>query len=253
MKQINLDKLLAAPWIHLKNTESTNKYILDIPDSDTISGLTVTALLQEKGVGRQGRIWNSPHGGLYLSMLIIPESDENQWHMISLILACAAAQSIKSQHPDITPLLKWPNDILINNRKVAGILVQSVTGSSQRIVAGLGVNVTTNPLHLPSRPLFPATVINQESAIPPSVNSLGKEIRRRFFELYLDWLDDNTSILNIWNSLSVLKNKLITISHDNKKITGLYSGIRSDGTLLVNVNNSVREYRVGDIVHFEEI
>jgi len=252
MKRKNLDALLAAPWISLDNTDSTNKYLLEISDTEIINGMTCTSKIQTKGVGRHCRVWNSPAGGLYMSILIIPVEAEKFWHMTSFILACAAAQVIKKHHPDLTPLLKWPNDILINGRKVAGVLVQSLMGNTPRIVAGIGINITTNPIHLPSRPIFPATVINQESCLPASVTSLGKDIRKRFFELYLDWLEDKSSILTIINSLCALKNRTITISYDNQQVTGLFDGINSDGSLRINRNGIINEYRVGDIIRFEE-
>ncbi|MCD4655878.1 biotin--[acetyl-CoA-carboxylase] ligase [bacterium] len=252
MNKTRLETLLIAPCIHLRKTESTNKYLLELPTNQIVNGMTCSATVQTKGRGRKSRIWKSPSGGLYLSVLIIPTVPQKLWHMISFVLACASAQVISEHYPDIRPLLKWPNDILVNGRKIAGILVQSITGKTPRVIAGIGINVTTNPIYLPARPIFPASVISQESGLPTSMNNLSQDIRKRFFRLYLDWIDDASSILKPWNSLCALKNTLITLSLGNTQVKGFYRGITSDGSFKIDCNNSVQEYRVGDIIQIEE-
>ncbi len=107
-------------------------------------GTLVWANRQEKGRGRLGRTWISPEGGLYCSFILRPTRPVNETPELSLVAGQAAAEAIK-EVTGLSPTIKWPNDLLLNGKKVAGILAEARNGA---LVVGIGINVTTNPTDL---------------------------------------------------------------------------------------------------------
>ncbi|HPQ39880.1 MAG TPA: biotin--[acetyl-CoA-carboxylase] ligase, partial [bacterium] len=220
-----LAELRDAPWKHFDTIDSTNRFLAELGKEDLVQGFTCTATVQTHGKGRGIRKWVSPAGGIYMSILLKPDAPVSRWHMISLVMACAAAESIEAFHPDIRITLKWPNDVLANGRKCAGILVQSHSGNSPRLIVGIGVNAAIRPELLPERPLFPATVLNIESRYPPAINRLAQSIRERFFEFYLQWLTCPASIVSCWNNRCAVTGTRVRIEAENGSIHGFVRGL----------------------------
>ncbi|MBN1297645.1 biotin--[acetyl-CoA-carboxylase] ligase [bacterium] len=243
-------EFLSAPWIHHQSIGSTNAFLMDYPETSFLEGITCSADEQTHGRGRGDRIWTSPTGGIYMSFLLCPPVAVSQWKLVSMLLAYAAACTIRTVYPDVEPRLKWPNDILINRRKVAGVLVQSRLSGKKRLVAGIGINATTPPEKLPVRPLFPATVLNLESRFPVSVMELRKNLREQFLILYETWIHDPQSIIPRWTSLSSMENCIVSLNTDHGAITGRFAGIDSDGSLLLlcDHDSKTRAFTTGDVV-----
>lgn len=106
-------------------------------------GTLVWATRQEQGRGRLGRTWISPEGGLYCSFILRPTRPVNETPELSLVAGQAVAEAIK-ELTGLSPIIKWPNDLLLNDKKVAGILVEAREG----VIIGIGINLTTNPIQL---------------------------------------------------------------------------------------------------------
>ncbi len=238
----------AVPWFHFRTIPSTNTFLMELPSNQTVDGMICTADIQTAGSGRGDRVWISPFGGLYFSVLLKPLVPIKHWHLLSFVMAVAGAKAIKKAYPDIEPSLKWPNDILVQGHKVAGVLVQSNSGEEPRLVAGIGINVNMRPDHLPERTLFPAGVINQQSAYPTSVEELARNVRNAFFDLYREWLTDQSAIIDKWESLCMMNHETVVFSSSNQIFKGIYAGLSSDGALQIRVGKKTMSFYSGDLL-----
>ncbi len=108
-------------------------------------GTLVFAARQTQGRGRLGRTWESPEGGAYFSLVLTPARAIAEIPQLSLIAGLAAAEALK-ELTGLSPAIRWPNDLLLNGRKVAGLLVEA---KNSAVVLGVGINVTTNQNDLP--------------------------------------------------------------------------------------------------------
>lgn len=242
----------SSPVLEFDTLPSTNEYLLSLPDQQAVAGMTCIARNQSAGRGRGDRTWSSPPGGVYLSILMKPTLPFTKWHLLSLAMACAGAEAIATVHPDLSPSLKWPNDILISGRKVAGILAQSTSGANPRIVTGIGINVASRPELLPVRPLYPATVINLESSYPCSEKHLIQAVRSNFYRYFELWTTSTDALLNKWTLLCDHLNKQVVLSIDGKEVRGLFTGIDADGAMLLDSHGSIEKYLVGDLLEIRE-
>ncbi len=141
---------------------STNDIVRERAAAGAAEGLVVTATEQLAGRGRHGRTWRSPPGNLYASLLFRPVRPLGEAATLSLVVGLSLADAIETAAgPTLNPALglrlKWPNDLLAGDAKIAGILLENVaaTGEEPVIVAGLGVNVEVAPEGLP----YPATTL----------------------------------------------------------------------------------------------
>lgn len=136
-----------TPYHYLDEVGSTNEYLVKLAHQGAPEGTLVVAGRQVSGRGRHGRSWVSPPGGLYLSLLLRPESLPGTGSLVPLVAALALAQTVEELGG--TAALKWPNDLLIGGRKAAGILVESsfMDNRLDYIVIGAGINVILDEEH----------------------------------------------------------------------------------------------------------
>lgn len=236
-----------SPWYHKAHIDSTNRYLMELPDSSINNGTTCSADTQTGGFGRRNRTWVSPPGGLYMSIALASVPDQKYWHLISCVMGVAAAEAIEEHTPDIHPLLKWPNDILVRGYKIGGILVQSRSHPSPRLVAGIGMNISTDPELLPDRPLFPAGVLNRLSGYSVPIRLLAQSVRSKFFHHALEWCDNPAGIIQKWEFFSALQGARVTIQTDKAEHSGLYLGLLQDGGLQLRVETRIMTFHTGDI------
>lgn len=148
--------MLGQPRQHFAETDSTNRVALDWIDAP--GGALVWADAQTLGRGRLGRSWQSPRGkGLYFSLVLRP--DEPNPARLALLAGLGVAAAVESAC-EVPIACKWPNDILCNGQKIGGILCET---RDQRVVVGVGLNVTHQKEDLPPRPIFPASSLLLES------------------------------------------------------------------------------------------
>ncbi|MBN1879953.1 biotin--[acetyl-CoA-carboxylase] ligase [bacterium] len=243
----------SAPWFRFDSISSTNTYLMDLPYNQIVEGMICSADMQTSGYGRGDRQWASPYGGLYLSILLIPDNPFKYWHLISFVMAVAAAQAIKQGFPDLQPGLKWPNDVLIGRRKIAGILVQCSQCPHPRLVVGIGINVSVKPESLPERTVFPAGIINLESSYPASIDRLRLTLKNGFFDLYREWLMNPLAIIQKWETWSTMIDKNVELSVSGKIFRGKCVGLAGDGALKIRIGTRVETFYSGDIVGIEDL
>jgi BirA family biotin operon repressor/biotin-[acetyl-CoA-carboxylase] ligase len=131
--------------------ESTQDYVRSVAEDEEFfaEGVVIQALAQTKGRGRHGNEWQSPMGNLYMSVLLRPECPAQAAGQLSFVVAVALSAAMGEVLADgHVKTLKWPNDILIDGKKVAGILLESnisKLGIVDYVVAGMGVNIMAAP------------------------------------------------------------------------------------------------------------
>lgn len=131
--------------IRFRAVGSTNDIVLDAARAGVEPGLVVQAAIQRRGKGRKARDWRSPAGGLWMSVLLSPTLPERAAGLVPLAVGVACCRGLDDLGVDVR--LRWPNDLMLDDRKVGGILVESRTEEAEltHLVAGIGINVTNEP------------------------------------------------------------------------------------------------------------
>jgi len=245
--------------IYAKKIPDVYKLIeYDIVDSTMISlkelvkegakvGTIVSAKKQYNGRGRHGRKWISPEGNLYFSFLREAENKnfKNVFAPV-FITAVALAETISLISKNkILPILKWPNDVLINNSKVAGILIESFNNNGNDLLnIGVGVNIKSNPTNA----IYSATNLYNEN-----IEVSREVVLKSFFNcLYITeqiFLSKGIKeIFRLWLSYSYKVGTKIGVKIGEKRIEGYFNGLDSNGSLLL-IEESGEELKIfaGDV------
>lgn len=213
--------------------ESTQDYILDnLEELD--EGFCVQALKQTKGKGRHGRNWVSPEGNLYLSFLLKPRFSKRDFGHVALISGLSIVRSLQ---PYVQLTLKWPNDILLDSKKVCGILIESF---DDRLIVGIGLNLKHAPVD----------VAGTLSDYKLDINQTRDNILVHFSKLYKKYHDEGVeSIISEWMENSFEIGHKMSVKIDEKEITGFYQGLDKSGYLLLQCDktNEVLTISSGDI------
>ena len=231
-------------FTELEKIDSTNRYALELVHHGTARhGQVIVAREQTQGRGQRNKNWVSEPGKNLLSSFIyqfnhLPVGASFSWNMA---VAAAVAQTISGIQglENHTVEIKWPNDILVDKRKIAGILVENVIGqqSLRWTVAGVGVNV--NQLFSESRDqIFPAVslsqLLNNEFQISKILELLATEMEHAYF---LFTGGKAGSLVKIYNTLLYGKNEWIPLSLNNKPFLGMIEKVSEDGRLHVISQN----------------
>lgn len=209
------------------------------------AGLWLRAEKQTGGVGRLGRKWESPEGNLYCSTMIELNPDDPAPHTLSFVVSLAVHEMLKSQLMNLTPiLLKWPNDVLVDNAKICGILLERVENF---IVVGIGVNVAFAP-HVDDRATISIHAANGKNV------SDAAEVLEYLVEPFENWLHQWRSkglahILEHWVKFAHPVGSIITTSTaDGSKLSGQFDGLKEDGALrLRKPDGALIEIHAGDV------
>lgn len=147
MMKINLKtKTIGQPFVWVEEIDSTNEELKRMAAADACHGTVICAGHQTGGKGRRGRTWDSPKGdNIYLSILLRPDINPAQASMITLLGALAAADSIEAVCGAVCQI-KWPNDLVLDGKKVCGILTEMSTDMNgiRYVIVGIGINVNRN-------------------------------------------------------------------------------------------------------------
>jgi BirA family biotin operon repressor/biotin-[acetyl-CoA-carboxylase] ligase len=162
----------------VEETDSTNEDIKKAAVLGEPEGFVVRAVRQTGGKGRQGRVWHSPEGNLYVSLLLRPHCAAQVASFYAFVAALAVYDVARYFLPDRKIEVKWPNDVLVEDKKICGILVEAAPIEGDKVpwlVIGTGINI----ISCPQNPLYPATSLEAEGA-KPSVDEVLEVYLRRF-------------------------------------------------------------------------
>jgi len=233
-----------------KTIDSTNTHAKELARKGAPHGTLVLAEEQTAGKGRLDRKWLSPgHENLLFTILLRPALNADNIFPLTMILAVSAIDAIKEM-AGLNVLIKWPNDLYVNGKKLAGILTEfSIKdGSVEYVILGLGLNVNW----MPGRGdgiLYAATSILAESGIRVSRNELLTGILRRFEPAYEDVLSGKIDELHSrWSELSFVIGKDVEIISIDEVTRGKVIAIDREGALILK-NSMGHEIRIlsGDV------
>jgi BirA family biotin operon repressor/biotin-[acetyl-CoA-carboxylase] ligase len=222
--------------------DSTQDYANGLPIIESMHGMIVIAKRQKMGKGRIGRNWISPKGGLWMSIIFRPKFSVNSIIFTQFIGAIAIAEAIM-QVTKIKCTLKWPNDVLINDKKVCGILVDvNLHGNDKVIVMGIGLNANfASSLvndNLTDHSLK-ATSLRKEYGNEVDLVHLTKAIVDRLEHYYYELLSNGKTleIIDLWKKNSDIIDKKATVYDGNEIVVGQVIDIDKDGTLLMRLGD----------------
>lgn len=218
--------------------DSTNTYLKT--NYDNFDNLTfVVANHQTNGKGRLGRTWID-EDDLLLSILV-KENIERPTDY-SLLIGAVLVKVLKKYSPKI----KWPNDIIINDKKCIGILLEGVTKEKQEcVIIGVGINVNTTVF--PKDLLFKATSLKNESKEEINKESLLKSIINEFINEYNNYVNNKSDYLNIIRNNFYLDGKEISFLYNNKEEKGIVKGIDDMGNLIAKTDNQLLYLNSGEV------
>jgi len=232
--------------LHLEEIDSTNAEALRLAAAGEKGPLWVVARRQAQGRGRQGRQWISDPGNLYASLLREIDVPPRASAGLSLVAPLAVRASLAKWLPSARIELKWPNDVLLEDKKVAGILLESIlTKDAMTVVIGCGVNVRQAP---------PSTRYGATSLLSHGIDASATEVLDQLaFEL--------DSMLAVWRLGSGFEDirrmwlecgkgigQRVSITAGGSKVTGRFEGLAANGALVLRLDTGgTTEVHAGDV------
>jgi len=238
----SLKTKLVKRLIIYDEVSSTNVEGKKLVKAGAEEGTVILARSQKKGRGRFDRIWVSPVGGLYLSIVLRPKQHPKKASLLPLIGALAVSKTIN--HFGVTSKIKWPNDVRINEKKVAGILVESETDSKEilSIVLGIGVNLNIENEQLPKELRKTTTSLSQELKTTVDYQAFLKDLLLNFGKYYSLFQNGNfEKILIEWRKHSDTLGRKVKILSPSGVIEGTATDIDENGFLIVTNDNYKRK------------
>lgn len=255
MTEAEIKSLMHTEWVakevlYFDTIDSTNTKAQELAEKGYPSGTLVVADKQESGKGRRGRSWVSPSGtGIFMTLMIKPDINPNNASMLTLVAALAVAKAITSVTGE-EAMIKWPNDIVVNGKKVCGILTEMNAQFDyiNHIVVGIGINVHNES--------FPEEISQMASSL--MIEAGGKRFHRAqiiaetmsYFEQYYDTFlktQDLSALVREYDKLLVNRNKSVRVLDPKEPFDGKAMGITSKGELIVDTWESRKLVSSGEV------
>ena len=232
---------------HYETIDSTNKKAKELAVEGAAHGTLITADAQNAGIGRRGRSWSSEkNAGIYMSMLLRPEIGADKASMLTLVAALAVGRVLAKL---CQPAIKWPNDIVLNKKKICGILTEmSLNGTEiDYVVIGIGINVNNKD--------FPEEICQTASSL---FLELGKEIDREmlitevwkqfavYYEQFLQ-TEDLSRFQEEYEQILVNKEEKVKVLDPLGEYIGIAKGITNIGELIVDTGGELRYVSGGEV------
>lgn len=255
MTEAEMKSLMHTDWVakevlYFDTIDSTNIKAQELAEKGYQSGTLVVADKQESGKGRRGRSWVSPSGtGIFMTLMIKPDINPNNASMLTLVAALAVAKAITSVTGE-KAMIKWPNDIVVNGKKVCGILTEMNAQFDyiNHIVVGIGINVHNES--------FPEEISQMASSL--MIEAGGKRFHRAqiiaetmsYFEQYYDTFlktQDLSALVREYDELLVNRNKSVRVLDPKEPFDGKAMGITPKGELIVDTWESRKLVSSGEV------
>lgn len=242
--------MIGREILFFETVSSTNTVALELAEKAT-EGTVVLADSQDKGRGRHGRIWISPSGvNIYMSIILRPQIRPKDSSLITIMSAVACAEAMRNV-TGVKITTKWPNDLMINNKKVGGILTELKT-QKQKItsaIVGIGINVNTDVREFPEDMEQTATSLKNEAGIvysrEPIVAAILNEMDRWYKTLTTL---EKEALLQAWKNLTSTLGRKVVIITPNETITGTAEALDNEGMLIVRLpSGKIQRINSGDL------
>ena len=251
-------KIIGKHAYYFDSIDSTQNQALKMAEDVANNGVIIVAAKQTGGRGRSGREWISPTGGIWISIILHPTFDISITTLFPIASALALSVAIEKTF-SIQPELKWPNDLTIKGKKVAGMLVDVSLESNkiESLVLGVGINFDVNAKQieksLKGTPNFygVASLSDQKQNIKPVqlVQSFLVELEKIYKSLNAK---QTKKIISEWTARSSTIGKSVELNTPDSKIKGKAIKIDDDGALVVSENNKTHRIIAGDVIHLSK-
>ena len=229
----------------LPSVDSTNTHAKTLATAGAPAGTLVFAHVQTAGRGRHGNTWQSMQGNLFCSAVLRPDIAASDVGQLSFVIAVALAETLSAVLPDASHIgLKWPNDVLIDGKKCAGILLESEAAIGQPlpwVVAGLGVNLAVAPEGAIALPQAGAALLTPAAFLD------------RFEPVLAAWHDrwlghGFAAVQAAWSNYAVHRGKPIRVRLTREELGGVFEGIDENGALQLRLaDNTLRLISSGEV------
>lgn len=214
--------------------DSTNAEAKRLAGGGASHGAVIWARKQTSGRGRMGREWVSADGNLFVTVLLSPNASLEQCAQLSFVASLAVADTLEAILPDPARVAcKWPNDVLVGGKKIAGILLESFMGkesSKQWVAVGVGVNVDNSPEHV----MFPATSLRESGVELISAKIVLSRFVEQFIGRYDEWEAEGfTPIEKTWKKKAYRLGDKVEVIVGDDKLSGVFDGINETGQMLL--------------------
>lgn len=229
---------ISARYTHIEHDsiDSTNLEAKRLIQSGSVSGdFVVSAKTQSAGRGRLDRAWISSEGNLFISIAKCMKGDKDgiaAGQLLPFIAALAVGSALRGFMKSESPLYKWPNDVLVDGKKISGILIEKINNYA---IIGIGINIANSP---ESATKLPATFLNNYASNPCSVKEV---LDALIYNFDIKGELGSKQVLQEWMSSAYKINQNVTIMRENKEISGVYKGIDENGWLILETNGGKRE------------
>lgn len=234
----------------LETTKSTNIDAKAWAEDNAPHGALVLAKIQTSGRGRKVRHWQSVEGGIWSTTILRPKVAPRDVQPVTLAAAVAVTKAIKDNCPGANPLIKWPNDILIDGRKVCGILTEFVGDMDEvrYLVVGIGINANFSLNKLEGELIYKATTLKDEGLIINS-SKLIADVRDNLLCLMDEWekVGNTHHIIKYYRDNMAFKGENISITGVGNDVTGTLQGIDDNGELIILADGVQKRIISGEI------
>jgi len=228
--------------------DSTNEEAKRLARAGAEEGMLVWALEQTAGRGRRGHAWASPCGNLYASLILRPECPVGRAAQLGFVAALAVGDMLDATSGGLDGLsYKWPNDVLVHGRKIAGILLESELGEGEIpkfVIVGVGVNLISSPPDTE----FPATSVAEQGLRPVSPARAVEEVTRYCHAWVQRWREEGFApIRAAWRARAISVGEAIRVRLEAATLHGRFLDIDQQGALLLENAGELRRIRAGEI------
>jgi BirA family biotin operon repressor/biotin-[acetyl-CoA-carboxylase] ligase len=219
----------------LAGVSSTMDAARDLAREGAPEGALVVAESQTGGRGRLGRAWVSPPGGLWMSVLLRPDVAAERLPLLGLVFAVGCAEGLSRAARTVIGV-KWPNDLILEGRKLGGLLLETemAVGRAHLVIAGVGVNVNLEVGDFPSELQTRATSLKLSLGRPLDLAAVARGLLEALEKRYLAWKEGETAeLLTRWRELDVAAGRPVRVLGERLTIAGIGRGVDDTGAFLV--------------------
>jgi len=219
--------------LHYKRLQSTNKAAYRLAQQSATEWTVVVADVQTKGRGREGKKWESLKGGLWFSVILRPSVPTPKLPLLQFLAAIAIRQALENK-TGLSVKLKWPNDLVLGNAKVGGILIESKT-LADRIsfaILGIGLNINQSKAQLPPEAISLRLVSGKQHDLPVLLRAILDQMRSSY-----DDLDNPSKIMEDWWRNCVHRPLRVQVTVSKDTVTGVSRAIDEDGSLVIETDD----------------
>lgn len=237
--------------IRFESLPSTNLEAARQAAAGAAEGLCIISAEQTAGRGRLERQWVSPkNAGLYFTVVLRPRFDQSRWSILTLMAAIAVYDALTEVF-EVAADIKWPNDVLVDEKKVCGILAETVeTETGRAVVVGIGINLRT--VALPPELSDVATSVEAETGIPARPDDVIEQLVGSLARLYElgHQPDGSETIVREWARRSTYAiDKRVRVANGDAIIEGTTRGLENDGALIIETDaGELKTVRTGDVM-----